>query len=412
MKTKPFDIAYERVETAWQSVRSKRGAPGVDGQTIKAFEQREDKELYKLWNRLSSGSHMADPVLGVEIPKADGSMRLLGVPTVRDRVAQTVVKQALEQELESVFDDSSYGYRPGRSAHDALREARTQCQRCDWVVDLDIEKFFDSLDHELLMKAVRHHTKSRWIMIYIERWIKAPMQLPDGSLVERTRGTPQGGVISPLLANLYLHYAFDHWVRTHHDHIAFERYADDIVCHCRSEREAKRFLQEVRERLEQCKLALHPDKTRIVYCQDSRRKGRYENRRFTFLSYDFHPCKVRLRNGRRLVRFSAEPSRGALKRMSEKVKGWQVHRRSGLNVEQLYEAYAPTLRGWIQYFSALNSGRLWSWVYRWQQRLVRWVMWKFKGVRKRKAVRWWHKLVRCYPHLEPLWNPLKFRSNS
>jgi group II intron reverse transcriptase/maturase len=257
---------------AYKRVKANRGGAGVDGQTLLEFEEDLENNLYKLWNRLSSGSYQPPPVKRVEIPKADGGIRPLGIPTVADRIAQMVVKQVLEPALEKQFHPDSYGYRPGKSAHQAIGRARKRCWDNDWVVDLDIKGFFDNLDQTLLMRAVRHHTQDNWVVLYIERWLKAPVQLPDGTRQERTKGTPQGGVISPLLANLYLHYAFDLWMQRSYPSIRFERYADDAVCHCRTQAEAEHLKEALKRRFAECGLELHPEKTRVIYCKDDDRR--------------------------------------------------------------------------------------------------------------------------------------------
>ena len=262
VEAKSFDIAKREVWDAYKRVKANRGAAGGDGVTITVFEQDLSKNLYRIWNRLASGSYFPPPVKRVDIPKGDGKTRPLGIPTVADRIAQMVVQRRLEPLLEPVFHASSYGYRPGRSAHDALRAARNQCWRHDWVLDLDIKGFFDNIDHDLLMKAVRRHTDCRWAVLYIERWLKADVLMPDGQLLTRDKGTPQGGVISPLLANLFLHYAFDQWMVRRHPKVPFERYADDIICHCDSQAEAESLRAELEARLAACRLELHPEKTR------------------------------------------------------------------------------------------------------------------------------------------------------
>jgi group II intron reverse transcriptase/maturase len=271
-QAKPFSITKRQVWEAYKRVKANRGGAGVDGQTLLEFEEDLENNLYKLWNRLSSGSYQPPPVKRVEIPKADGGIRPLGIPTVADRIAQMVVKQVLEPALEKQFHPDSYGYRPGKSAHQAIWRARKRCWDNDWVVDLDIKGFFDNLDQTLLMRAVRHHTQDNWVVLYIERWLKAPVQLPDGTRQERTKGTPQGGVISPLLANLYLHYAFDLWMQRSYPSIRFERYADDAVCHCRTQAEAEHLKEALKRRFAECGLELHPEKTRVIYCKDDDRR--------------------------------------------------------------------------------------------------------------------------------------------
>lgn len=230
-KAKPFSISKREVWRAYKQVKANRGAASFDGQTIDEFDKDLKNNLYRLWNRLSPGSYMPSPVRRVDIPKRDGGMRPLGIPTVTDRIAQMVVKRYLEPLVEPIFHKDSYGYRPNRSAHEALAVARQRCWRQDWVLDVDIKGFFDNIDWGLLMRAVRFHANCSWALLYIERWLKAPVGMQDGTLVRREKGTPQGGVISPLLANLFLYYAFDEWMKRNHPDISFERYADDVICH-------------------------------------------------------------------------------------------------------------------------------------------------------------------------------------
>ena len=257
VEAKPFDISKREVWEAFKRVKANQGAAGVDGQSIAGFEIDFQNNLYKLWNRLSSGSYFPLPVRRVDIPKADGGTRPLGIPTVADRIAQEVVRRKLEPILEPVFHTDSYGYRPGKSAIDAVRQTRQRCWRYDWVLDLDVKGYFDSIDWELLLKAIRYHTDCPCVLLYIERWLKVPVQMEDGSIEVRTSGTPQGGFISPLLANLFLHHAFDTWMARNFPHIPFERYADDAVCHCKSAEEAQTLWSALADRFAACKLVLH-----------------------------------------------------------------------------------------------------------------------------------------------------------
>lgn len=280
---KSFDISRQAVWESYLKVKSNQGAAGVDRQSIAIFEEDLKNNLYKIWNRMSSGSYLPPPVLRVEIPKGDGKMRALGIPTVADRIAQMVVKNHIEPELETVFHPDSYGYRPKRSAKQAIAQARQRCWKHDWVVDMDIKGFFDNIPHDLMMRAVKKHTKEKWVLLYVERWLKAPVQLLDGEIEARTMGTPQGGVISPLLANLFLHYAFDSWMQSTYPSNPFERYADDSVVHCNTEAEAEKLKFEIAKRMAQCGLELHPEKTKIVYCKDANRTGDCECHSFGFL---------------------------------------------------------------------------------------------------------------------------------
>mgnify|MGYP006423885003 CR=1 FL=1 len=391
VKTKSYDITKREVWQAWKVVRSNKGAPGIDDQTLEEFEQNITDNLYKLWNRMASGSYMPKGVKRVDIPKPDGSTRPLGIPCVFDRIAQTVVKHRLEPELETVFSNSSYGFRPNRSAKQAVIAARKNCWRYAWVVDIDIKSFFDEIDHDLLLKAVRHHVSEPWMMLYIIRWLKAPVVFSDESTEQRTRGTPQGGVISPLLANLFLHYAFDHWVTTSHSRIVFERYADDIICHCRTELGARKFLDDLRIRFERCGLRLHPGKTKIVYCKDDKRRGTSEHTSFDFLGFTFRPRTAHApKKGNRFIGFNPGVSNTALKRMGRVIRGWNLQRKSSKSLADLGRMFNPVLRGWINYFGWVNKGALSEMFKRLDLRLARWVMTKYKKFRghKRRARRW------------------------
>jgi len=287
---KSFEIRKRLVFEAWMKVQANNGAPGVDAVSIDRFADKETDNLYKLWNRMSSGSYFPGLVRAVEIPKDHGlgGVRVLGVPNTVDRIAQTAAAMLLEEKLEPIFHPDSYGYRPGRSAHDALAATRRRCWKQDWILDLDVRAFFDSVPHDLLLKAVAHHTDEQWVLLYIERWLTAPMQMADGTLVAREKGTPQGSPISPLLANLFMHYAFDKWMDREHPGQPFERYADDAVIHCDTEAQARHLWAALAERLGSLGLELHPDKTKVVYCQDTNRRGNSEHTSFDFLGYVCH----------------------------------------------------------------------------------------------------------------------------
>ena len=294
LQGKSFDISKREVWEAFGQVKANQGAPGVDGQSIADFEADLKNNLYKIWNRMSSGTYFPPAVRAVEIPKQHGGgMRMLGIPTVADRVAQTVVARHLGVRVEQVFHEDSYGYRPNRSALDAAEVCRERCWRRDWVIDLDIQRFFDSVRWDLVVKAVEAHTDAPWVVLYVKRWLKAPLQLPDGTLAGRDRGTPQGSAVSPVLANLFMHYAFDVWLAREYPTVQFERYADDAVVHCVTERQAREVLAALGDRMQQVGLRLHPDKTKIVYCEDSNRRDSHEHTAFTFLGYTFRPRAAR-----------------------------------------------------------------------------------------------------------------------
>jgi RNA-directed DNA polymerase len=404
-KAKPFTISKREVWEAYKRVKSSRGAAGVDRQSIDEFEGDLENNLYKLWNRMSSGSYFPPPVLRVEIPKADGRMRPLGIPTVTDRIAQTVVKGYLEPELEKYFHSDSYGYRPGKSAIDAVGVARRRCWEYDWVLDLDIKGFFDNIDHDLLMRAVQTHINCRWVLLYIQRWLKAPVQLSDGSLEMHEKGTPQGSVISPLLANLFLHYAFDNWMQKENPSIPFERYADDIICHCKSEVQAKWLLDAVRKRMTECKLELNREKTRIAYCKDGRRKREYPNIKFDFLGYSFQPRSVKGPTGNLFVGFTPALSNKAAKVMRDIMRGWKIHLHSDKSLADLSRMYNPTIRGWVNYYSQYHRSKLQQALNSLNLMLTKWAMRKYKRFKghQRRASRWLLKIRKREPSLFAHW---------
>ncbi|WP_083733929.1 group II intron reverse transcriptase/maturase [Actinomadura sp. CNU-125] len=328
-KIKPFEISKWEIKDAWEEVRANKGAPGVDGQSIEDFEKDLRGNLYKVWNRMSSGSYFPPPVRAVAIPKSHGDgVRMLGIPAVSDRVAQTVVARHLMRRVEPLFHPDSYGYRPGRSALDAVEKCRERCWKRDWVVEFDIARFFDSVPWDLLVKAVEAHTEVVWVKLYVRRWLAAPLVMPDGALLQRERGTPQGAPVSPVLAKLFLHYAFDTWMDREFPTVQFERYADDAVMHCATERQAREVLEALRNRMVEVGLKLHPDKTRIVYCKDQRRRGSHEHTAFTFLGFTFRARKNRDRKGAQFLSFTPAVSKEALKTMGRVVRSWHLHTRS------------------------------------------------------------------------------------
>lgn len=408
-RAKPFDIPKREVWEAYKRVKANQGAAGVDGQTIADFEVDLSNNLYKLWNRMSSGSYFPAPVRRVDIPKSDGRTRPLGIPTVADRVAQMVVKRYLEPLVEPVFHKDSYGYRPGKSALDAVGVARQRCWRHGWVLDLDIEAFFDSIDWSLLMRAVRKHTKCPWVLMYIERWLKAPAQMADGSLIVRERGTPQGGVISPMLANLFLHYAFDTWMTRSHPGIRFERYADDAICHCMSETEAADLRSSLEERFADCGLTLHPEKTKIVYCKDDDRRGTYPNQKFDFLGYTFRPRLSRRRRDAFGVSFSPAASDKALKAIRQTVRSWTLHERSDKTLDDLARMFNASIRGWINYYGCYYKSALYPTLRHIDRILARWAHRKFKSLRRhrRRTQQWVARIARRQPLLFAHWGLLQ-----
>jgi len=405
-EAKSYSIPKQLVWEAYQRVKANRGAAGVDGETLTRFEQDLKGNLYRVWNRMSSGSYFPPPVRGVEIPKENGGTRPLGIPTVADRVAQTVVKMVLEPVVEPVFHPDSYGYRPGKSALDAVGKARVRCWAADWVIDLDIKAFFDSIPHDLVERAVAHHTDLPWVRLYIARWLRAPVQHPDGSLEQRTRGTPQGGVVSPLLANLFLHYVFDAWMRRSFAHIPFERYADDGVVHCRSERQAHAVLKAIRGRFAQCGLELHPTKTRIVYCKDDDRPGDAEHVAFDFLGYTFQPRRAKNRWGKFFVSFLPAMSTTAATKIRQTIRAWRLaSTRNNLRLEDLARVVNPVVRGWMNYYGRFYRSKCVQALRPLNVALAAWARRKYRKFRRREraSMHWLAGIARRDPTLFVLW---------
>ncbi|SEG94218.1 RNA-directed DNA polymerase [Thermomonospora echinospora] len=402
---KPFDISKPAVLEAWKKVKANKGVAGADGMSIEEFEKDLKNNLYKIWNRMSSGTYFPPPVQAVEIPKAHGEgMRMLGVPTVADRVAQTVVAGVLEAEIEPIFHPDSYGYRPGRSALDAVGACRQRCWKYDWVVEFDIRKFFDSVPWDLVVTAVLAHTDRPWVVLYVKRWLAAPLALPDGTLRERDRGTPQGSPISPVLANLFLHHAFDAWMARELPGVVFERYADDAVVHCSSLELAERVLAAIKGRMAGVGLQPHPDKTRIVYCKDDRRRGSHEHTSFTFLGFTFRPRGVRTKTGKMRCGFNPAVSKEALKQMSATVRAWRLHHRTGSSEHDLARRINPVVRGWMQYYGAFYRSALYPLLARINAYLMRWSRNKYKRLRgRKKAQDQWEKVVKARPRLFAHW---------
>lgn len=402
---KSFPITKRQVWEAYKRVKANRGAAGVDGQTIEQFEEDLSNNLYKLWNRLASGSYMPQAVRRVEIPKSDGGMRPLGIPTVADRIAQTVVKQFLEPQLEEHFHADSYGYRPGKSAHQALERARRRCWDYAWVVDLDIKGFFDTIEHELLMRALARHTRERWVLLYVRRWLQAPVELADGQKQVRAMGTPQGGVISPLLANLFLHYVFDRWMQRYHPGVPFERYADDVLCHCRTRAQAQVVLAQLTRRFAECGLTLHPQKTRLVYCKDDDRRGNYPVTSFDFLGYAFRPRRSKNRWGKPFINFCAAISPQAGKRIRQEIRSWNLHLRSDKTLQDLARMFDTQIRGWVNYYGAYYKSALYPTLRHLDRKLVLWATRKYKRLRRhrRRAAQWLERIARARPRLFAHW---------
>jgi RNA-directed DNA polymerase len=347
-KTQPISI--EQVKSAYDTVKSNGGAGGVDGVSLPDYEANKVNLLYTLWNRMASGSYFPEAVRTVEIPKSDGSKRQLGIPTIGDRIAQQVVKSVLEPRMEAVFHPDSYGYRPHKSAHDAIGMCRLRCWETLYVIDLDIKGFFDNIDHDLMMRVVRHYVSEEWILLYVERWLKAPVKGLNGETLQRTKGTPQGGVISPLLSNMYLHVVFDGWISREIPQVKWERYADDIILHCASQAEAESVLARVKGRLSQVGLSAHEGKTKIVYCKSVRRNDNYPLISFDFLGYCFRPRKCTDKRGKFFLGFTPSISPKASQRIRDEIRKLRLHRLGHLELPIIAKQLESKLRGWHYYY--------------------------------------------------------------
>ncbi len=396
---KPYGIAKRAVWEAYRQVKANRGAAGIDDETIAMFEQNLSGNLYKLWNRMSSGSYFPPPVKQVEIPKKTGGVRKLGIPTVADRVCQTVVKSLIEPILDPIFHPDSYGYRPGRSAKQAIAITRERCWRYDWLVEFDIKAAFDEIDHGLLMKALRTHIKEDWILLYIERWLVAPFETEEGVQTPRQRGVPQGGVVSPILVNLFMHYVLDCWMRRNYAQCPFARYADDAVVHCCSRKQAEDVMQAIASRLKECGLTMHPEKSKVVYCKDSRRTEAHPHVSFTFLGFTFQPRQACNRRGQRFTGFLPGTSQHALKRMRQTVREWRWNWQTSAKLDHLARQCNPVIRGWWNYYGSFYRTVMRKFFEYIDQKLAQWARRKYRTLqrRKRRSAEWLGKMKEVFP---------------
>lgn len=406
-ETKSIPISPEMVWEAYKKVKANKGGPGVDAVSMEEFDANRSKHLYKLWNRMASGSYFPPPVKEVEIPKKDGKVRKLGIPTISDRIGQMVIKDYLEPGLEGVFSANSYGYRPGKNAHQALTKVRENCWKLDWVIDLDIKGFFDNIDHKKLMLAVTRHAPEKWVQMYIQRWLKMPVQKKTGELVHKQgQGTPQGGVISPLLANLFLHYAFDKWLENTDKTVEYVRYADDAIVHCKSKTQAEKVLNQIRERMQACGLELHNEKTKLVYCRDYKRKGSYPVVKFDFLGFSFQPRTAKSKKtGKLFLGYDCAISISSRKRLADKLKELDIINLSFKSIVGIAQYLNPYIRGWINYYGKFRRHELSRVFYSLRCRLVRWARKRYKRYRNNtyKAFIWIDRVRKQFPNLFYHW---------
>lgn len=380
-KTKSFDIPKQLIWKAYKQVSKNKGAAGVDEVSITKFEENLKDNLYKLWNRMSSGSYFPEPVKAVTIPKDTGGQRTLCVPSVSDRIAQTAATMYLEPLVEPKFHEDSYGYRPNKSALDAVYTARKRCWKNDWTVDLDISGFFDNLDHDLALQAIKKHTDCKWIILYVERWMKAPIQQADGSKVVRDKGVPQGGSVSPIISNIFMHHVFDIWMKKNYPTVPFERYVDDAIVHCRTKRQAEFMKVMIEERLAKCKLRLHPEKTQIVYCKDGDRRDEFPTQNFDFLGYTFRARGAKNKKGNCYVSFLPAISNKAKKKIKKTIKSWRIHRITWTTLEEISKKIDPIVRGWFQYYGRFYKSEMYTSLRNIERYLIRWVRTKYKKLR-------------------------------
>lgn len=377
-KTKSFDIPKQLIWRAYKQVSKNKGAAGVDEVSITKFEENLKDNLYKLWNRMSSGSYFPEPVKAVAIPKdTGGGQRILGVPSVFDRIGQTAASMYLEPLVEPKFHEDSYGYRPNKSALDGVDTARKRCWRYDWTIDLDITGFFDNLDHELVLQANKKHTNCKWVILYVERWMKAPIQQADGTREVRNKGVPQGGSVSPIISNIFMHHAFDMWMRQNYPTIPFERYVDDAIVHCKTKRQADFMRVKIEERLAEYKLKLHPEKTRIVYCKNSNRKNTFPIQSFDFLGYTFRPRGAKSKIGEYFVGFLPAISNKAKKKITQTIRSWKIHRFTGKKLEEISKEVNPIVRGWCQYYGRFYQTEMYKLLNNVERHLEKWVSKKY-----------------------------------
>lgn len=406
-ETKSVPICRDQIWTAYKKVKANKGSAGVDKVSMGDFDANRSKYLYKLWNRMASGSYFPPPVKEVEIPKKDGKVRKLGIPTIADRVAQMVIKDYLEPRFEKMFSPQSYGYRPNKNAHQALEFVRTSSRHYDWVIDLDIKGFFDNIDHNKLMLAVDKHVPEKWACMYIKRWLSMPVLQKTGLLKEKEgKGTPQGGVISPLLANLFLHYAFDAWLTRQNSAVKFARYADDAIIHCKSEAQANWILTKLNERMHECGLELHPEKTKLVYCKDYRRQGNHAIVQFDFLGYSFQPRTAKSkRDGKLYLGYDCAISKSSKKRIVAKLREFDNKHLTFKSIVGIAQYLNPYIRGWVNYYAKFRGYEMNSIFQLLRRRLIYWARKRYKRYKTsiKRACKWLERVQKQFPYLFYHW---------
>lgn len=389
-EAKPYNISKWVVFEAYKRVKANQGAEGVDGQTIEDFEKDLKKNLYKLWNRMSSGSYFPKPVRAVSIPKKNsGGVRILGIPTVEDRIAQMTAKLYFEPKVEPMFHQDSYGYRPNKSALQAVEVTRRRCWKRDWVLEFDIKGLFDNIRHDYLIEMVRRHTEDKWVILFIQRWLTIPFQMENGTLKPREAGTPQGGVISPVLANLYMHYTFDSFMEKEYPKAWWERYADDGVVHCKTKEQAEYMREILSKRFQLFGLELHQEKTRIIYCKDDDRNGDYPEIKFDFLGYTFRPRLAKNKHGNYFVSFLPGMSNRAAKGVKEVVRSWHLQVKVDKQLKDLANMFNAIIQGWINYYGRFYKSELVQVLRYINQCLIKWVRSKFKKRKHRRRAEYW-----------------------
>lgn len=406
-QSRSIPITKEMVWKAYCKVNSNKGSAGVDEESLINYQANLSKNLYKLWNRMTSGSYFPQPVLEVEIPKVGGGIRKLGIPTVNDRIAQEVIKTYVEPRLEAEFHEDSYGYRPNKNTHQALDKVRKNVKQYNYVIDMDIKSFFDEVDHELLLKALEKHVSERWVLMYIKRWLEIPIQTVDGLVNKQGKGTLQGGVISPLLANLFMHYVLDKWIEKHFPYITFVRYADDVVVHCYTEEQTKSIYQHIKQRLTSCNLRLSEEKTKIVYCKDYKRKenNKYP-KKFDFLGYTFKPTSFKSKTGTNMyVGYECKISQKAQSQIIQRIRDLSIMKRTDIGLQEIAVTLNPKLRGIVRYYGYFHTYSLQSLLSQIQFRIMQWVRKKFKRFRGsyNKSYNWLNQIKESYPTLFYHW---------